>query len=75
MVDAAFRWLKYHSSLDATKGDGITLGASSMNHLEENVEACLKTEKLPSSVVDALDAAWENCKPDCPPYARGTSKL
>ena len=73
MTDAAFRWLKYHSQLDGAKGDGIIIGASSMGHLAENVECCLKKQRLPQPVLDALDAAWDNCKPDCPPYARGYS--
>jgi aflatoxin B1 aldehyde reductase len=73
MTDAAFRWLKYHSQLDPAKGDGIIIGASSMGHLTENVEYCLKRDPLPDAVVDALDAAWDNCRPDCPPYQRGYS--
>jgi hypothetical protein len=81
-------------ALDGSRGDGLILGASSMGHLTENVEACLGRERLPQvrglsspglsspgltwsvlpqPVLDALDAAWDNCKPDCPPYQRGYS--
>ena len=75
MTDAAFRWLKCHSMLDASKADGIIIGASSMEHLKENVELCKKTEPLPDAVLAALDKAWDNCAPVCPPYERGFSKL
>ena len=73
MTDAAFRWLKYHSQLDPSKGDGIIIGASSLHHLTENLESCMKCEPLPETVIAALDAAWDNCRPDCPPYQRGFS--
>ena len=76
MTDAAFRWLKYHSMLDPSKADGIIIGASSMDHLKENVELCKATSgPLPDSVVAALDDAWDKCSTVCPPYERGHSKL
>ena len=62
-VECALRWLAYHSYLCVTSGDAIIVGASSGNQLEENLKA-LEKGPLPSSVVDALDKAWERTKGD-----------
>ena len=67
MVEAAYRWLCNHSCLDATKGDGILLGASKITQLEQNMAAAQKRE-LPLRILDAMDAAWEIAKPDSPAY-------
>ena len=65
MVEA--RWLSNHSMMDATKGDGILLGASKITQMEQNMEAAKKGE-LPPSILDAMDGAWEMAKPDSPAY-------
>lgn len=67
MVEAAYRWLSNHSMMDATKGDGILLGASKITQMEQNMEAAKKGE-LPPSILDAMDGAWEMAKPDSPAY-------
>lgn len=67
MVETAYRWLAYHSCLDATKGDGILLGASCLEQMTQNMAAVGKGE-LPKSVLDAMEAAWEIAKPDSPSY-------
>ena len=67
MVEAAYRWLCNHSMMDATKGDGILLGASKITHMVQNMEAAKKGE-LPQSILEAMDAAWEIAKPDSPAY-------
>ena len=67
MVEAAYRWLSNHSCLDASKGDGILLGASKITQMEQNMEAAKKGE-LPQSILDAIDGAWEIAKSDSPAY-------
>ena len=67
MVESAYRWLCNHSMLDASKGDGILLGASKITQMEQNMEAAKKGE-LPQSILDAMDGAWEIAKPDSPAY-------
>lgn len=67
MVEAGYRWLCYHSMMDATKGDGILLGASRIEQMSQNMAAVQKGE-LPQSILDAMDAAWEIAKPDSPAY-------
>ena len=67
MVEAAYRWLCNHSQLDAAKGDGILLGASSLPQMEQNLSAARKGP-LSQSILDAMDVAWEIAKPDSPAY-------
>ena len=76
-TSAALRWLYSHSALDGEEGDGVILGASSVAHLDENLEAAAaaaRGETLPEGVLAAIEEAWEVCKPATPPYARGHSK-
>jgi len=68
-VEAAFRWLVHHSSLDSSKGDGIIIGASSMAQFEQNMDV-MKQDVLPEKVLVAFDAAWQEAKPDSPEYFR-----
>ena len=67
MAEAGYRWLCNHTCLDASKGDGILLGASKITQMEQNLEAAKKDE-LPQSILDAMDGAWEIAKPDSPAY-------
>ena len=73
---AAIRWLRHHSALArldveyGSYGDhGVILGASSIGHLEQNLDACTQGS-LPKSVVDALDEGWEVVRPSCIKYFR-----
>ena len=68
-VEVAMSWLVNHSLLDADRGDGIILGASSVDHLVQNMAAC---EQAPLSleILDILDRGWEIIKPDCFKYFR-----
>ena len=61
MVEATYIWLMRHSALDSSNGDGILLGASSIEQLEQNLNSCAlaKETGLPSPLVDAFDNAWE----------------
>jgi aflatoxin B1 aldehyde reductase len=68
-VAVAMSWLINHSCLDATRGDGIILGASSLDHLRQNMVAC-EQAPLDASILDILDRGWEIIKPDCFRYFR-----
>ena len=74
MAEAALRWLYRHSQLDAAKGDGVIVGASSTAQLRANLGAA-KGDDLPKGVLDAIEAGWEMCKKESPPYCRGHSKI
>ena len=66
---AALRWIRHHSSLDAAAGDAIIIGASTLEQLAANLEAC-RGAPLDDTLLQAFAAAWETCRPDCPPYFR-----
>jgi len=68
-VEVAMSWLANHSLLDNAAGDGIILGASSLDHLEQNMAACA-TVPLPQSILEILDRGWEIIKPNCFRYFR-----
>ncbi|EPS39473.1 hypothetical protein H072_6653 [Dactylellina haptotyla CBS 200.50] len=56
-AECALRWLVHHSALKKDLGDAIILGASSINHLESNLDDVEKGP-LPEDVVKAIDAGW-----------------
>lgn len=64
MGEAALRWLLHHS-----KGDGLLLGASKVEHLKANLEAC-RRGPLGTALLNAFDEAWEIARPACEPYFR-----
>ena len=68
-VQVALRWLTGHSLMDADRGDGIILGASKFEQLQENLQA-FDPAPLDESILDILDRGWEIIKPDCFRYFR-----
>jgi len=69
MSEASLRWLAHHSKLSSSKGDGVILGASSMDHLKANLRSIVAAP-LHKTVVDAIDNAWVSCMDSCPNYFR-----
>ena len=67
MAEAAYRWLVNHSCMKDDMGDGILLGASKQEQLQQNLEASDKGP-LPDCVLAAMDEAWEIARPDSPAY-------
>jgi aflatoxin B1 aldehyde reductase len=68
-VEIAMSWLVNHSLLDTELHDGIILGASSIEHLTQNMAACSQGA-LDPAILDILDRGWEIIKPDCFRYFR-----
>lgn len=66
-VEAAYRWLTYHSLLNVDNNDGIIIGASSIDQLNQNI-ATVDKGKLPQEIIDAFDSAWSESKCDSPEY-------
>jgi aflatoxin B1 aldehyde reductase len=65
MPEAALRWVVYHSALktgDAGR-DGVILGVSSVEQLENNIDS-IERGPLPESVVEAFERAWEVSRAD-----------
>jgi aflatoxin B1 aldehyde reductase len=69
LVETAFRWLVHHSQLRPFDGDGIVIGASSVEQLETNVKD-LQKGSLPNEVVQALDEAWQSTRAVAKTYWR-----
>ncbi len=66
-VEAAYRWLAYHSMLNAERGDGIIIGASKLHHLRQNLDA-MQAGPLPEDILAAFEDAWKTARPDSPEY-------
>ncbi len=73
LAEAAFRWLVHHSMLDTARDDGIIVGASRMDQLEQNLSAA-QTGPLPESIVEDFNVAWEEAMPESPEYFTFFSK-
>lgn len=69
LLETAFRWCVHHSALNIKDGgnDGIIMGVSSQQQLEQNLKD-LEKGPLPEEVVKALDEAWLVTKPTTPNY-------
>lgn len=67
IVDATYRWLAYHSMLNAERGDAIIIGASKLNHLKQNVNA-IESGPLPDDILNVFEQAWNITKADSPEY-------
>lgn len=62
MAEVALRWMNHHSLLKRQFKDAILIGASSLNHIEQNM-VDLEKGPLPEDVVAKVDEAWEIVKP------------
>ncbi|KAL8370103.1 hypothetical protein RB595_000463 [Gaeumannomyces hyphopodioides] len=56
---AALRWVAFHSVLRADLGDGLVLGASRVEQMEQNV-AAVADGPLPADVVRGIEDIWAN---------------
>ncbi|KAJ5715269.1 alcohol dehydrogenase [Penicillium malachiteum] len=62
-AELAYRWIAFHSALDAQLGDGLVIGASSTDQLKRTIVA-LNNGSLLDSVADQISAIWEIVKKD-----------
>ncbi|XP_036034977.1 aflatoxin B1 aldehyde reductase member 3-like [Onychomys torridus] len=69
MTSAALRWMYHHSQLQASQGDAVILGMSSLEQLEQNL-AATEEGPLEPAVVDAFNQAWNLVAHECPNYFR-----
>lgn len=67
IVEASYRWLFYHSMLKRERGDGIIIGASRLEQLEQNI-ATIRNGELPDKIVKAFEDAWQTSRIDAPEY-------
>ncbi|KAK9235000.1 NADP-dependent oxidoreductase domain-containing protein [Lipomyces kononenkoae] len=61
----AYRWVVFNSGLDAKYNDGVIIGATKVEQLQESLNA-LKDGPLPDSVVAKIDKLWEDIKDEAP---------
>ena len=69
LADYSLRWMKHHSLIKGTSGDGFIVGASNLDQFENNLKSC-DSGRLPESLITAFDNAWEIVRPECPQYFR-----
>lgn len=67
VAEVALRWVNHHSAMKKEHGDAVIIGASSVQHIEQNL-VDLEKGPLPQSVVQALDEAWNVVKGDVRKY-------
>ncbi|XP_074162175.1 aflatoxin B1 aldehyde reductase member 2-like [Sminthopsis crassicaudata] len=69
MTSAALRWMYHHSQLQATRGDSVILGMTSVEQLQQNLAASDEGPLKPE-VVKAFEQAWHLVTHECPNYFR-----
>lgn len=69
MAAAALRWCVHHSKMDATRGDKIIIGASSIDQCRANIAAC-KAGPLPEDFLPIFARGWAKHQAISPCYFR-----
>ncbi|XP_056128859.1 aflatoxin B1 aldehyde reductase member 3 [Lampris incognitus] len=69
LTSAAIRWMYHHSQLKGDLGDGVIIGMSSMEQLQQNLSAS-EEGPLDHRVVEAFRQAWDLVAHECPNYFR-----
>ncbi|KAL7843261.1 hypothetical protein AOLI_G00247730 [Acnodon oligacanthus] len=69
LTSAAIRWMYHHSQLNGDLGDGVIIGMSTMEQLQENLAAA-QEGPLTQEVVDAFKHGWDLVAHECPNYFR-----
>uniref|UniRef100_V9KR16 Aflatoxin B1 aldehyde reductase member 2 n=1 Tax=Callorhinchus milii TaxID=7868 RepID=V9KR16_CALMI len=69
LTSAALQWMYHHSKLQGDLGDGVVIGVSGLEQLQQNL-AGSEEGPLPPSVVEAFNEAWMLVAHDCPNYFR-----
>ncbi|XP_061583379.1 aflatoxin B1 aldehyde reductase member 3 [Cololabis saira] len=69
LTSAAMRWMYHHSQLKGDLGDGVIIGMSNMEQLQQNLTAA-EEGTLDQRVVDAFKDAWNLVVHECPNYFR-----
>jgi aflatoxin B1 aldehyde reductase len=66
-IEAALRWVYFHSLLKREHGDAIIIGASKLSQLESNL-AYIEKGPLPAEVATVFEEIWTDIKADAPAY-------
>lgn len=63
--EAALRWVLHHSALRGESGDGMIIGASSLEQLDANLKMC-EGGPLPDDLVKVIENVWPLAEPVAP---------
>ena len=64
-AEMAYRWVTYNSPLDRKHGDGIIIGASSLQQLKETL-ASVQKGPLSENAVKSIDQMWKSIAHEAP---------
>ncbi|KAK7897671.1 hypothetical protein LTR67_004301 [Exophiala xenobiotica] len=64
-AELAYRWVTYHSPLKKSYGDGIIVGASTKEQLEQTL-AGIEKGKLSDKACKGIDEIWDTIKHEAP---------
>jgi aflatoxin B1 aldehyde reductase len=64
-AELAYRWVTYHSELNAEKGDSIIFGARNQDQVTETI-GFIRAGPLPNDIVDRVNAIWDGIKHEAP---------
>ena len=66
-AELGFRWIAYHSALDASgkSGDALVVGASKPEQLDTTIEY-VKKGPLSDKAVQGIDKMWDMVKDEAP---------
>ncbi|GIZ48275.1 hypothetical protein CKM354_001134300 [Cercospora kikuchii] len=65
-IGLAYRWILFHSKLDAQKGDAVIVGASRPAQLEQTLELLSASKPLEQGVVEKIDVLWKLVEAEAP---------
>jgi aryl-alcohol dehydrogenase-like predicted oxidoreductase len=65
LVDLSLNWLLHHTAADC-----VILGASRVEHLEQNLQALESGGPLPPNLLDAIERVWQGLRGITPNYNR-----
>ncbi|KAF9907289.1 hypothetical protein BX616_000479, partial [Lobosporangium transversale] len=75
LIQVAFDWLQFNSKMRVPRGDGIIIGASSLKHTVQNLDALKYGKPLPQDVLEAVDHCWDITRESSPPYFRTKDQM
>ena len=63
--EVALRWVLHHSALKGELGDGMIVGASSVEQLDDNLKMC-DAGPLPDDLLKVVEDVWPLAEPVAP---------
>lgn len=67
--ELCIRWVTYHSQLDGAKGDGVILGATKPEQLQDTLSRILPKGPLEDRIAKTMEEIWDAFEVDAPSYS------